>query len=162
MSTLVQDYKSWKNARSKLKKLESDLNEYRQSITKYVSAHQMASLLKAMQEFADLLPTDKNQPDYAEKYVAIYEQNKKNIRAPYCFFKISVIEPVSGFVFNSDEINRCPNNHKDGHIEDFACKDCPHFEEITKYQSLVQDVTNAKQEKINAKQKFMSNFGIQR
>lgn len=160
--TLVQDYKNWKNASSVLKKAELDLNECRKSMTDYISFEQMHTMLDAVNEFNSLLPQDRNQPDYAEKYVEIYEKNRKNVRAPYCFFKVSFTVPNVNFVFHDDEVSPCPNNHSDGHIEYFACQDCPHFEKLKQYQSLAQTVFKAKREKLNAKQKLMSNFGIHR
>lgn len=162
MITLIQDYKNWKNARATLKKSESYLNDYRKSVTKYVPYEVILSMLDAWHEFKNLLPTDRTQPDYAQKYVEIYEQNKKNVRAPYCFFMLSLTDPNTGIVYNDNKLQRCPNNRTDGHIEEFACQDCPGIIELVQYQSFAQDVIKAKQEEHCAKQKLMSHFGIKR
>ena len=159
MMKLIQDYKNLKNARVEYKKANRDLIQYANSVAVELDFKQLPDFLDDLRQFAASLPNDKSQPDYVEKYTKAYTESLKTYRGPACLYRIVYKLPYDdGYLYKNNVLDRCINNRPDGEIFENLCDGCSHFKELVEFQAFAGRVKSLKEERKNAKQKFLSNF----
>lgn len=147
MTTIIQDFKDWRNTCDIVERAYATLDEYRRNfLTRYISVEEMKSVLKNQYTFRASLPKDETQPDYKE----IFQEVTKRFRSEKCFYK-----PLDGRFMTPIA---CINMNYSKRTKEFACNGCVYVDNRKKYDDLLEQVIELKKQQEIAKQKLLDNF----
>ena len=155
----IQNYKNLRSARREYKQARADLDAYYQSIIRDVSLEEFIWNVEMLKAFCKSLPQDRSTLAQMKNYVEAFEINGRIFRATTCFFKLNqkmFEDTIFEQTLTLKDVGKCANNHSNGTIIEKCCADCPHFEELVKYQSLWGVMNAAKQKREDAKQQLFS------
>ena len=159
MSTFIQNYKNWKQARKIVKQEKECLDVIRESITANCDADLFSDNLAKMRMFIQEVRDSGNNPD-------VISNGAKKYRAVSCFYKwvYDIGRVYNGTSYVSDYVDvlgavPCINVDKDGCSYDEArCEGCPHFSGLIEYQAQKAQVQKAIENCKATKQELFSCF----
>lgn len=165
MTTFIQDYKNWKQARVKARYCMNAMDNYRHEIEVSVPYEEWMGYTRKLLAAYDSLESVQNsvtQTDFDNKYI----DEMKKLHAKGCFVNV-FFDPLYVPFSESPEIwispfglHKCINNKDSGDVHENLCAGCPKFNELVKYQMLVSNAKVAQQRCVDARKTLLGHFKL--
>lgn len=154
---IIQDYKSWKEAKKNTKLTKSKLATHFNAMLGHVSLEHYDSNMLSEAVCMKHAPNPEITPTEFKKYMETFA---KDCHAYPCFYVVNNPFDFIGInnINREKQTKRCINNREDGMVYEAFCHDCPCFKDLVEYQSLKAQLQTAQDEQKTAKQKLLSNF----
>ncbi len=137
--TIIQDWNNWRSAADNTKKLQNEIKELAEKMTKSCSPEQYWGYYMEKLDYGKLL---KNMNS------ASVDKKAKECRAPSCFIKLVYDKPIREETKLRD---KCVHVRYDGSLDEKHCVGCEHRDEMKDYIALQNKLETAKAEQYKSR-----------
>ena len=159
MTTFIQDWKNFKNAKKTVKDAKAKKTEqFNKMLTRLVPGDYLVNAEEAwvlpagIKTLKDAGASEKELKEYLDTYASKYH-------ACACFFVYyDLWDYIIDRHYQENKVERCINNYKSGMIVEEYCDGCENFKDLVAYQALNANYRTALRKRAIAKQKLISHF----
>ena len=157
MTTIIQDYKNWKQAKQNTVVAQQVLSKKFNSMLGRVSLPHFGHNVSIESAFIKTAPDPKTQPQECKQYMDTYSHL---CHAYPCFYVLYNPFDHIGMdrIYTEKQAERCMNNLEDGTIYEAFCAKCPAFKDLGQYQSLYAQLKMPQDTQKQAQHTLLNNF----